>query len=256
MVHMAGTPQACNPHLDLIAFRRELPSFTEALFRKRKIKIVAMGSSSTAGELSPSGDVKIMPFPHRLELALRKRYPGRMIDVVNRGVSGQEAPEELGRFESDVIWEQPALVIWQVGTNALFHRKLYNLEGVASTIAAGLSWLKGLSIDAILMDSQFAPALVQDDKGNPDPQKETDANHMMALIASAARDAEVNLFPRYALMQEWCAKDGKTFADLIDPTDPDKLHMSEWATQCLTTALDLAIDSAVGPVPGAPPPSV
>src|SRR5262249_35928726 len=152
----------------------------------------------------------------------------------------QEAPEELGRFESDVIGEQPAaLVIWQVGTNALFHKDLYNLEGVASTIAAGLSWLKDLPTDAILMDSQYAPVLVQDDHGNPDPAREKLATHMMSLIAAAARDAKVNLFRRYALMQQWCATDGKTLADLVDPTDPNRLHMSEWATQCVTTALDL-----------------
>jgi hypothetical protein len=253
---MADTPRVCDPHADLVAFRHELPNFTEALYRKRRIKVVAIGSSSTAGELSPSGDVKIMPFPYRLELALRKRYPGRMIDIINRGIIGQEAPEELGRFESDVIGELPAaLVIWQVGTNALFHKDLYNLEGVASTIAAGLSWLKDLPIDAILMDSQYAPVLVQDDQGNPDPNKEKLANQMMALIAGAARDAGVNLFPRYALMQQWCATDGKTLPDLVDPADSARLHMSEWATACVTTSLDLAIGAKIGPVPGAPPPS-
>ena len=253
---MADTPQACNAHLDLVAFSHGLPNFTDALFHKRRIKVVAIGSSSTAGEPSPSGDVKIIPFPYRLELALRKRYPGRMIDVINRGTGGQEAPEELGRFESDVIYERPALVIWQVGTNALFHKDLYNLEGVASTIAAGLAWLKGHPIDAILMDSQYAPVLVQDGDGNPDPNKEKLANQMMSLIAAAARDAEVNLFRRYALMQQWCATDGKTLDDLVDPTDSNRLHMSEWATQCVTTALDLAIDAAVGSVPGAPSPIV
>ena len=47
---MAGAPQDCNPHLDLVTFSHGLPNFTDALFRKRRIKIVAIGSSSTAGE--------------------------------------------------------------------------------------------------------------------------------------------------------------------------------------------------------------
>jgi hypothetical protein len=63
------------------------------------IPVVAIGSSSISGEDN------VIPFPPRLELALRKRFPDRMIDVLNRGIGGQEAPEELSRFEPDVIAE-------------------------------------------------------------------------------------------------------------------------------------------------------
>ena len=62
----------------------------------RTIKIVAIGSSSTAGE----GD--LVPYPARLEqYAAGPSYApriafsqARMIDVLNRGLSGQEAPSE------------------------------------------------------------------------------------------------------------------------------------------------------------------
>ena len=97
------------PHAELTKLEFELRHFKASLLSRRKIEVVAIGSSSTAGE----GDV--IPFPPRLELALRRRYPDRMIDVLNRGIGGQEAPEEAGRFESDVIAETPALVVWQVG---------------------------------------------------------------------------------------------------------------------------------------------
>jgi len=113
-----------------------LKKLIESLERRRKIKIVAIGSSSVAGE-------GFIPFPARLELALRSRYPGRMIDVLNRGIGGQEAPEELTRFQDDVIAEDAALVIWQVGTNAIY-RHLYEPSVVAGSVATGLSWLKGL----------------------------------------------------------------------------------------------------------------
>src|SRR5690348_505061 len=108
MVHMA--PQACDPHLDLFPFTHPLRYLTESVSRKRRTKIVAIGSSSTAGEpTAPDWQVKIVPYPARLELALRRKYYGAMIDVLNRGLGGQEAPEELSRFESDVIAEAPAL---------------------------------------------------------------------------------------------------------------------------------------------------
>lgn len=111
---MADAPRICDTAPDLVNFKFRLPHLKEALRRERKIKIVAIGSSSTAGE------GHIVPYPCRLELALRDRFHGPMIDVLNRGIGGQEAPSELSRFEPDVMDEMPALVIWQVGTNAVF----------------------------------------------------------------------------------------------------------------------------------------
>src|SRR3569833_2990835 len=122
MAHMADTPQVCDPHLILFPFTYPLRHFSESVARGRRTRVVALGSSSTAGEPSaPDWQVKIVPYPARLELALRRRHFGSMIDVLNRGLSGQDAPEELSRIESDVIAEAPALVIWQVGSNAVFH---------------------------------------------------------------------------------------------------------------------------------------
>jgi acyl-CoA thioesterase I len=239
---MTDAPRPCNPHLDLVAFKHPLRHLADSLKQQRRIKIVAIGSSSTAGE----GD--IVPFPLRLELLLRKRYPGRMIDVVNRGISGQEAPEEFSRFESDVLAEAPTLAIWQVGTNAIYHKDLYDPPSVAGVIATGVSLMKSLpATDVILMDLQYAPALLG--------PKERDTRTMVSLISAVARDAEVNLFPRFALMERWLA-DGVPLADMIDLADGLNLHMNEWATGCVTAALDKAIGQAVGPVPGAPPPAV
>ena len=39
--------------------------------------------------------------------------------MLNRGVDGEEAPQMLARFETDVIEEAPDLVLWQVGTNSV-----------------------------------------------------------------------------------------------------------------------------------------
>ena len=64
----------------------------------------------------------------------------------------------MSRFEPDVIAEAPALVIWQVGTNAVFHKEVYNLDEVAAAIAAGLDWLADLPMDVVLMDLQYATA--------------------------------------------------------------------------------------------------
>ena len=231
---MPVAPGFCDPQLDIVRFQYELRHLTRALNDRRKIKIVAIGSSSTAGE----GDV--IPFPHRVELALRKRFPDRMIDVLNRGIGGQEAPEELARFESDVFAEAPALVIWQVGTNAIYHRDLYDPPSVATTVATGVSWLKGLETDILLMDLQYAPILLE--------QHEQDTKLMVSLIASVARKAEVNLFRRFDLMQQW-EKDGLAPNAMFGS---DGLHQNDFSTNCVAQSLDLAIGTAVGAIPAAP----
>ena len=125
---MRDPPRPCDTHPDLVAFKYPLPHLTQSLKRQRRTRIVAIGSSSTAGADG------ILAYPCRLEMMLRERFYGRMIDVLNRGIGGQEAPEELSRFESDVIGEAPSLVIWQVGTNAVFHD--YNPDEVTAAIAA------------------------------------------------------------------------------------------------------------------------
>jgi hypothetical protein len=227
------------PHAELTKLEFELRHFKASLLAHRKTRVVVIGSSSAAGE----GD--IIPFPPRLELALRRRYPDRMIDVLNRGIGGQEAPEEAARFESDVIAEVPSLVIWQVGTNAIYHRDLYDPGRVAGTIATALSWLQALPLDVILMDLQYAPALLG--------AKENDTRLMVKLIGAVASQAGVNLFPRFALMEDWVKKDGIDQSMLIGP---DGLHQTEFATNCVTLALDAAIGAKIGAVPGTPVPTV
>jgi acyl-CoA thioesterase I len=237
---MPDAPRSCDPHLDLVAFKYSLPHLTQSLKRQRKTKIVAIGSSSTAGEKSSTGEVKIVPFPHRLELALRNRSYGRMIDVLNRGFGGQEAPDQLSRFEPDVIGEAPALVIWQVGTNAVFHSEVYSPDEVIAAIVVGLDWLSGLAMDVVLMDLQYTTAVIE-----PDDRLKL-SEKMVSRISAAAEKAHVNVFRRFDLMRQWCLKDNIPIADLIDPEDTFKLHMSDWATNGVTQAL-------FGAIAGAPP---
>jgi len=93
--------------------------------------------------------LSVVPYPARLELMLRNEFGiqmidgfgKRMINVINRGVGGEEASTELTRMQSDVIDEKPALVIWQVGTNAVFRSDEFDFEAVVKAIADGLKLL-------------------------------------------------------------------------------------------------------------------
>jgi acyl-CoA thioesterase-1 len=226
---MVDAARPCVSHPDLVGFKYPLPNLTLSLRRQCKTRIVSIGSSSTAGADNT------IPYPCRLELALRKRFFGRMIDVLNRGIGGQEAPEELSRFESDVIGEAPALVIWQVGANAIYRKVDYNFDDVSAAITAGLGWLANLPTDVVLMDPQYTRALVGPDKIDL-------ANEMISRISAAAKDAGVNVFCRFSLMQSWCAQDNVPLGQL---DDGGQLHMSDWATDCVTRALMDTIEQKV-----------
>lgn len=214
---------------EFITFKYPLPRFAAALRGKEPVRIVAMGSSSTAGRED------VVAYPGRLEMYLRRKYNNPRIDVINRGRGREEANEELLRFDADIFAEKPSLVIWQVGTNAVFHD--YNLDGVAAKIAEGLVRLRQHPIDVVMMDPQYVTAMLLDDKADA-------SDRIVSLIAGAAAKAGVSVFRRWALMRHWHVQNGISFERMLDPGDPDKLHQSDWSTQRVSIALCEAISKA------------
>ena len=211
------------------AFVHRLPNFTKRLVGGGPVKIVALGSSSTSGEGS------IVPYPVRLEAAMRAKYGDRVI-VLNRGKGGEEAPEELTRMKTDVVDEDPALVIWQIGTNAVWQLD-HDLDEVSAAIAKGLAELGCKPIDAVLMDLQYVPAVLTDDKIDA-------TKRMLSLIAQAAATAKVNLFRRFAMMHKWHEVEKFSFDTIVDPTDPTRLHLSDYSTQRVAFELGETIAAA------------
>ncbi|GLH75125.1 hypothetical protein SSBR45G_00330 [Bradyrhizobium sp. SSBR45G] len=210
-------------------FRHPLRHFRQSLTGQRKTRVVALGSSSTAG----AND--IVAFPARLEQKLRKANLnfGCVIDVLNRGVGGQEAPDEISRIESDVIAEQPSLVIWQVGTNAAYRYQAYSFDEVEATLRNGLLWLARLPVDVIVMDLQYTAAIVEA------KDRMERAEDMQRRIERVTSTAGVNLFRRWELMKSWCA--AGVLLSALDDGHEDRLHMSEAATAKVSEVLARAI---------------
>jgi lysophospholipase L1-like esterase len=218
-----------------IPFEHGLTRFARSLTRGRA-KIVAIGSSTTAG------DGKIKAYPERLLSFLQAKYPNAKITMVNQGVGGQEAPIELERFDIDVIAEKPDLVIWQVGTNAVWQRPDQNPASFNKTTRAirdGLVKLRDeTQADVILMDLQYVPAVLT-------PAKKDKAIEMVEAISELARDAGVNVFRRFAFMKGLYQVEQVSFDRMVDPMDHDRLHDSDWATERVAWAVKLAIVGGV-----------
>jgi hypothetical protein len=218
-----------------IPFEHGLTRFAKALVRGRP-KVVAIGSSTTAGE----GNIKA--YPERLLSLLQAQYSNAGITMVNKGVSGQEAPAELRRFDTDVIAEKPDLVIWQVGTNAVWQGPDQNppsFDETTKAIRDGLVMLRDKTqADVILMDLQYVPAVLT-------PANKDKAIAMVEVIGKLAREAGVNVFRRFAFMKALPQVERISFDRMVDPNDDSRLHDSEWTTQRLAWAVKLAMVGGV-----------
>jgi lysophospholipase L1-like esterase len=216
-----------------------LPHLAEGLASKGPVKIVAIGSSSTAGEGG------IAPYPERLQEMLRQTYGNFQIDVINQGVGGQEAPDELARMQA-VINEKPALTIWQIGTNAVW--KGQDLDQVDMAVKAGLNLLKKEPMDVILMDLQYAPAILTDNRIGP-------TRRMLSLILDAAIAANVSVFRRFDMMRKIVEIEQRSFDALIDPGDNTRLHESDMISGRIGYELcrAIAVAATVASPDAAPP---
>ncbi|MET0443073.1 MAG: SGNH/GDSL hydrolase family protein, partial [Pseudorhodoplanes sp.] len=117
-------------------------------------------------------------------------------------------------------------------------------------IRDGLDQLARHPIDVVLMDLQYAPAVLT-------PAKIDAAERMVALIADCAAEAKVNVFRRFLLMRQWHEVERFSFDQLIDPTDVDRLHQSDWSARRLAYALaDLITHAPKSAAPAASTPPV
>jgi lysophospholipase L1-like esterase len=219
-----------------IPFEHGLTHFAQSL--RGRAKIVAIGSSSTVGR----GGIR--PYPERLLPLLQAQYPNAKITMVNQGIGGQEAPIEFQRFHTDVIAEKPDLVIWQVGTNAIWQSPNSippppTFDETTSAIRNGLVELRDQTqADVILMDLQYVPAVLT-------PAKKANAIAMVKAISELAQDAGVNVFRRFAFMKGLYEVEQVSFDRMVDPTDNDRLHDSDWITHRVAWAMKLAIVGGV-----------
>jgi acyl-CoA thioesterase-1 len=217
---------ACAAPEDVTRLMNPLARTGRRLAAGQPVKIVAIGSSSTAGAGASAPDKS---YPARLAVELEARFPAQPITVINRGVNGEEARDMVARLDDGVLSERPDLILWQVGANAVLQES--PIPGVRSDILEGLRRMKASGADVVLIDPQFAPKVLA--------KKEADA--MVDLLATTAKTQNVDLFRRFAVMRHWRQVARIPFEAFISP---DELHMNDWSYGCLAKLLGGAIAEA------------
>jgi lysophospholipase L1-like esterase len=203
------------PRMHLQHLRATLQGGKEAV-------VVAIGSSSTQGVMASD---PAHTYPAALQDALEHALPRMHVAVLNRGIGGQDAPEELARMQGDVIAVHPQLVIWQVGANAALRNA--DPEAFRQMVTDGVARLQAAGIDVILMDNQHSPRV------DAAPEHQI----LDAELADIAKTTGAGLFSRAALMTAW-EQEGVPELNFVAS---DGLHHNDRGYACVARALADAI---------------
>ena len=196
----------------------ELPHLRGALLHGDEAVIVALGSSSTLGVMASD---LAHSYPAVLQRALSTSLADSHIAVINRGIGGQDAREELARMAADVVAIRPQVVVWQVGANGALRNS--DPEQFRQRVTEGVRKLQAAGADVILMDNQQSPRLLA----------RSDEPVFDQILADVAHGTGASLFSRHALMQAW-DEYGVPPSEFIAP---DGLHHNDRGYYCVATAL-------------------
>jgi hypothetical protein len=183
-----GGSGGCDVPDELMQVDDKLPHLAERLRAGEPVKIVAIGGASTTGLAAGSSE---LAYPHRLQEMLARWYPSSPITVVNRGVPRQTAQQMLERFPSDVIAEDPVLVIWETGTTDAVRG--VGVDDFAATVQTGIDDLKARGIDIMLVDMQFSHSTAT----------VIDFERYLNTLHRVGDVNDVIVFPRFEMMRYW-----------------------------------------------------
>ena len=222
----AASPAVCSAPAELTHLNYSLNRLAQKVLARQALTIVAIGSSSTFGQGASS---PAMSYPSRLAVELQGLFPDSPVTVLNRGVNGETEVDMLARFDRDVFAANPDLVIWQVGSNSVLAG--LPMGPTAAMVRDGLRRLEANGADVIIVDPQYAPAIVK--RG---------ADQIVDMIATTSGKAHVNLFERFAVMRHWRVTDNISFGTFVTADD---LHMNDWGYGCMAKLLAGAINDVV-----------
>jgi len=216
---------ACHVADALPARIAALPNLTDAIVNRKRVRIVAIGSSSTEGVGASS---PLAAYPSQLRALLQLSLPEDRFEVINLGIGGEVAARTVERLRRDIPRLSPDLVVWQVGTNDA-------LSGVAipayeKTVRDALQFLRVGHYDALLVGMQWTRKLA----GNPNYVATRDATARVAGLEG------VTIVSRYDAMRKLAEASGRE-----DFTGPDNLHMNDRGYRCLAEEVAVTLAQAV-----------
>ncbi len=224
----AGNPRAsseCKVKSPAYEGRAPLRAVRRAILEKRPVRVIALGSSSTAGVGASS---PLASYPVRLENDLEGVIDGLKVEMFTRGQSGEVAEGAAERIKAQVAEIKPDLVVWQVGTNDAVAR--IDAEDFGNQLRDTLAWLASHKIDVVLIDPQYIERL------SHDPLYTGIVNE----IATVASEMRVLLVNRYDAMADLSRQHpGSTYLA------NDRFHLNDLGYRCMAEYAARAIVAGI-----------
>lgn len=204
--------------------RAPLRAVRRAILQNRPVRVVALGSSSTAS----TGASPRAAYPVRLENNLEGMIEGIKVEMFARGQSGEVAEGAADRIKADVAELRPDLVVWQVGTNDAVAR--IDAETFGAELRDMLSWLASHRIDVVLIDPQYVERLSRD----------TRYTSIVNEVATVASEMRVLLVNRYDAMAD-LARQNPGSSYLAN----DRFHLNDLGYRCMAEYATKAIVAGI-----------
>jgi acyl-CoA thioesterase I len=220
-------PAQCQVPDELLLDSSPLLHTSKQIRSQRRLKVVALGSSSTLGMGATGPEAA---YPARLEAVLNQHLPGVAIQVINKGVSRQSAKQMLERLATDVLAEKPTLVIWETGTAEAVRGA--ELDEFVHALLVGVDKMAEAGIDVVLMDTQYSRSTARIINFQPYVDAIDQVGGMRDLV----------VFPRYQVMRLWVDEERFTFADK-NPAEARKV--ADQIYDCLARLLARSIGKAL-----------
>ncbi|WP_178130837.1 OpgC domain-containing protein [Reyranella sp. CPCC 100927] len=225
---MAG-PEKCPVAPENLNLGTSLPRVKAAVRERKKVVIVALGSSSTQGH-GTTADVNT--YPRQMEITLARQFQDVRLkfNMFNKGIGGQDVTEMLERLERDVIARDPDLVIWQAGTNAALRGM--PLDVFRLKLSTGVERVKKTGADVVLMTPQYVPAVIA----------LTNEDDYIGAMETIAREQKAGVFKRFQIMRDWVTGEHMPYAQFMVT---DGLHLNDFGNRCMGKLLAKAVGMTI-----------
>ena len=137
---------------------------------------------------------------------------GEIVEVVNKGIGGEDVDDMVKRLDADVIAAKPDIVIWQTGSNDPMRN--VPVERFETETRAGVKAMRDAGLRVIMMEPQWCPRL--DATG--------DVNVFRDVIRKVASEFDLPVIHRADMMHRWVDEGRMTKAQMLAA---DGLHMSD-----------------------------
>jgi len=217
----------CDAPAEMMEVSVKLPHLAQRLQAGERVNIVAVGGASTSGKAAGSPD---LAYPKRLQLALADLFPDVPITVVNKGVPRQSTRQMLERFATDVIPEDPILVVWETGISDAVRG--IEVDDFAAALQIGIEDIKNRAIDILLVDMQFSRSTAT----------VIDFERYLNTLHRVGDLNGVYVFPRFEMMRYWSEQNMFNFDEIAAD---ERARLAARVYDCIGRKLAQAIRLAV-----------